>query len=176
MEIKEYESAEEIPSPEKLFHTQEPGGRWISFKANRRPIPRYKVVRRFSVRFILFLAVIIAVMLNLDKAGITYYNMESSSMESIIPKGSFLFVRKTRAENLNVDDIITFVNSDNVSVTHMIVEIVPDFKGKTGYRTRGIKNNQWDEDTVTYEDICGKVVFHIPFLGGWLSFLKKQFI
>lgn len=166
---------EEIPSPEELFHTETQDDYIAVPEKKRKPVPRFRAVRRFSAGFLLILVLVVVVLLNLDKVGITYYYMESSSMEHVIPKGSFLFVYKTKAENLKVKDMITFHNSEGISVTHVIVEVVPDYdEYGPGFRTKGTENVEWDEDTVSYGDICGKVVFHIPYVGKWLSVWRNR--
>lgn len=166
---------EEIPSPEELFHTETKDEYAALPEKKRKPVPHYRAVKRFSAGFLIILVLVAAALLNLDKVGITYYYMESSSMEHVIPKGSFLFVYKTKAEKLEPKDIITFYNNDDISVTHVIVEVVPDYdEYGPGFRTKGTENVEWDEDTVSYSDVCGKVVFHIPYVGKWLSAWRNR--
>lgn len=53
-----------------------------------------------------------------------------------------------------VGDIITFKNLDGIYVTHRIIE-----KDENGFITKGDNNNTKDDEKVTKEQICGKVVF-----------------
>ena len=169
-----YKVPEEIPSPEELFHTEkERVNREKAAKnAAKKSIPRYKVIKRFSAAFLLLLLFLVLGILNLDKLGIHYYCMASSSMESVIPKDSFLVVYKEEAKDLKAGDIITFENADHVLVTHEIVEVVLDYDSGPGYRTKGTDNAECDQYITAYKDVIGKVIFHIPYVGKWMTFWK----
>lgn len=64
-----------------------------------------------------------------------------------------------------VGDIVTFTipNSDEF-LTHRIVKI-SESNGISVIRTKGDANNVVDDWELTDEDLVGKVIFHIPYLG-----------
>lgn len=114
---------EKIPSPEELFHNNKlklnnPNDTVSVIK--RKPIPRYRIVKSLSLGFCVFIIILTFLMINLDKFGINFYFMRSSSMESIIPKGSILMTKRVSPDQLFVGDIITYNNLDGKSVTHEI--------------------------------------------------------
>ena len=167
---------EEIPSPEELFHADEGSEKQRkplpSSYHQRKPIPQYKVVKRFSAGFLVILLLVIIGAANLDRLGIHFYCMGSSSMESVIPKDSFLVVRSVKADELKEGDIITFVNANHMSVTHEIIEVILDYNSGPGYRTKGTENEECDQYITSYQDVIGKVVFHIPYVGKWMTVWK----
>ncbi len=164
---------DEIPSPEQLFHEDKKGPVSVS---GRKPIPRYRVIKRFSIGFLILIVILIVAMMNLERFGIGFYHMMSSSMESSIPKGSFLLEYKPDdAGKLKEGDVITYMSSDGTSITHEIVEVIPSYRGgkEPVFRTKGTENITSDKEYVTYDRICGKVIFHIPYVGDLLSRLNE---
>ncbi|MDQ3098371.1 MAG: signal peptidase I [bacterium] len=80
----------------------------------------------------------------------------SGSMEPVIPIGSAVLVIKQSKYNDN--DIITY-KLGKILVTHRIVF------AKKYFLTKGDANNTIDPETVSNEQIAGRVVLHIPYLG-----------
>jgi len=96
----------------------------------------------------------------------------SGSMEPAIKTGSIVFVKPS--SNYQVNDIITFLES-NISdkpITHRIVEIREE-NGALYYKVKGDANSAADWSEVSKENITGKVLFSIPFLGYLLNFAKQ---
>lgn len=94
--------------------------------------------------------------------GIRTYAVTSGSMEPDIPTASLVFVKNTSFENLKKGDVITFLIADNQTATHRIISV--DKKEKK-FTTKGDANEQADNKSVSYENVVGKVIFHIPYLG-----------
>lgn len=157
----------EIPSPEELFHKKYKKNQDEAVSVTlREPIPHYRIVKQISIGFCIFIILLVLFLVNLDKFGINFYFMRSSSMESVIPKGSILMTRKVPPEKLVAGDIITFNNANGKSVTHEIEVVIPIYKdGQPGYWTKGTNNSSIDKISVSYKDVCGKVIFHIPYIG-----------
>lgn len=93
----------------------------------------------------------------------------SASMGSALPVGS-LAVAVPQSE-YQAGDVVTFKipNSDEL-LTHRInsVSSVNGVSGVNGtriYKTRGDANNVIDDWELIYEDVIGRIVFHIPYLG-----------
>ena len=105
----------------------------------------------------------------------------SASMGRALPVGSLAVVRPQ--PEYFVGDIVTFkISGSDELLTHRIVEICEDsvyycdgeaeqLQGAPSesegrcYKTRGDANNVADDWELTHEDILGKVLFHLPYLG-----------
>lgn len=96
----------------------------------------------------------------------------SGSMEPVIKTGSIV-VAKT-FNNYKIGDIITFElsSASKTPTTHRIVEIEV-IDGNPLYTTKGDANNASDRQGVLNNQIVGKVVLNIPFLGYAVNFVKK---
>ncbi len=87
----------------------------------------------------------------------------SASMGSALPVGSLALA--VPQQEYFVGDIITFKipNSDEL-LTHRVVE-VKDADGQQVFKTQGDTNNVADDWELTDEEILGKIIFHLPYLG-----------
>ena len=93
-------------------------------------------------------------------------------MTPTLPVGSLVIVKEIDASGIKVSDIITFKGSSGTAVTHRVVEVPKD---KKSFTTRGDANNTNDPLPVVSENLIGKVVIHIPFIGYLLQFLKSKY-
>lgn len=98
------------------------------------------------------------------------------SMEPELPVGSLVLVQPTAYEDIYIGDDITFVRDQNLTlVTHRVIEK----DDKTQFiTTQGIANNSADAP-VNYQNVVGKVIFHIPYIGYfviWISTKKGKII
>ncbi len=105
-----------------------------------------------------------------DLFNIRIFIDNTSSMLPAIKPGSVVIIQKTGTYQKG--DIVTF-KSDPISTTHRIFKIV-NRDGKDFFITKGDNNNAFDNDQTPSEDIIGKVVFIIPYLGILLTFLKTK--
>jgi len=72
---------------------------------------------------------------------------------------------KTQPENVNVEDIICFNEKDSaVPVCHRVIDKEITEAGLT-FHTKGDALEEADQWTVYAEDILGRVVFHLPYVG-----------
>lgn len=92
----------------------------------------------------------------------------SGSMSPAIKTGSIVAVKP--ALSYNVGDVITFKKGQGEKniLTHRII-------GQTeqGFITQGDANNVVDASPVKEEDIFGKVLFSVPYVGYAVDFAKK---
>jgi len=94
-------------------------------------------------------------------AGDTLYEpVYSGSMEPAIPVGGIVVVKPVNPETLREGDIICFRFSESTSVTHRIVNVTDE-----GFRTKGDANEGPDQGMVEKENVIGKVIFIVPFIG-----------
>ncbi len=171
---KEYRS---LPSPEELFPDpahEKPAGESARIRAERlrrRKTPRFRIKSHQGIWFSVFLLALILLFLNLDRLNIQTYTMLSGSMEQRIPAGSLIIERKVPPKTLKVGDIVTFRNAEGLSVTHEIVKVYPVPEGDPvcRFRTKGTENKFMDEEILEEDQILGKVVFSIPYLGRLFS-------
>lgn len=107
--------------------------------------------------------------------GVQVYGVLTGSMEPAYPTGSLIYVKKVDAQDLRVNDVITFSISPNVIATHRIVEIVPDEANPTilRYRTKGDANKDVDAALVSAGNIIGKAMFAIPKLGYLANYIQQ---
>ena len=94
--------------------------------------------------------------------GIHPYAVTSGSMEPAIPTGSMVFSKETSFDKLKEGDVITFMICDEQTVTHRIRSIDTD---KEKFTTKCDANDVEDSKQVSYENVIGKVVLHVPYLG-----------
>ena len=96
----------------------------------------------------------------------------SGSMEPAIKVGSIVIIKP--ADTYEIGDIITFGKDDrdNVPTTHRIVEMRV-IEGELRFMTKGDANDDSDFREVTENQIIGKVLLDIPWLGFLLDTAKK---
>ena len=97
-------------------------------------------------------------------AGIDQYVVISGSMEPAIPVGSMVYSAQTDPSTLEAGDIIVFYSNEagDTPVTHRVVE---NHIADGEVITKGDANAQNDLSPITYDNILGKLVLHIPMLG-----------
>ena len=100
--------------------------------------------------------------------GLKSYIVLSGSMHPEIQTGAFAYVKPQEADTLKVNDIITFTIGEN-TVTHRINEITDD-----GFITKGDANEVPDLAPVMKNQVVGKYVFSIPYLGYFVSWLSTK--
>jgi len=98
------------------------------------------------------------------------YVVLSGSMLPTIGIKDIVVTKKIPAEELEVDDIITFIAPDSrfggISITHRIIDkYYDDSLGTYSYRTQGDNNNVADSTLVPNDNVLGKVILKIPKLG-----------
>ena len=104
-------------------------------------------------------------------AGIKTYVVISGSMEPAIPVGSLVYSKTVEPSTLETGDVIVFYSSNApqgggtgevIPVTHRVV-LNDTTNGEI--TTKGDANEKNDISKVTYLNVEGKVIFHIPKLG-----------
>jgi len=94
-------------------------------------------------------------------AGDTLYEpVYTGSMEPAIPVGGLVVIKPVDPETLREGDIICFRLSESTSVTHRIINVTDE-----GFTTKGDANEDPDQGIVEKENVIGKVIFIVPFIG-----------
>jgi len=91
------------------------------------------------------------------------YVVQSDSMRPAITTGDL--IATVPMENYNVGDVITFHELDrDLVVTHRIVEATAVGQSFV-YQTKGDANEDADTNPVAHEDVYGKQVLRLPYVG-----------
>lgn len=103
--------------------------------------------------------------------GLDVYTVLSGSMEPTYHTGSVIYVKSCDASEVQVGDPITFVlNEDLVVATHRVIEIDAE---QGAFYTKGDANEAADGSPVLYENLIGKPVFSIPYLGYLADYVQS---
>ncbi len=120
------------------------------------------------------------------KPNISIYTIVSPSMTPVIKVYDVVInVKVDDPTDIQVGDIITYksaaANSEGMTITHRVVEISRLPNGTYEYMTQGDNNSEPDSLYVTYDNVIGKEILIIPYIGklqllianqkGWLFLL-----
>jgi len=107
------------------------------------------------------------------------YVIISPSMVPNINVLDAVVTMRVDAEKLEKEDVITFISQDpahrGITITHRIIGVMETSNGEYAYRTKGDNNNVEDKTLVSHDDVIGKVVFRIPYIGYLQQFLTSSF-
>lgn len=128
-----------------------------------------KICSILSTLILIVFAAVAAVMILPIVFGCKSMAVVSGSMEPAIPVGSIIIVNEVESEELEVGDVISYKMSGGTMVTHRIVSIDTENSCVT---TKGDANDVEDGNPVAFNDIVGKEVFHVPYLGYLSIYIK----
>ncbi len=89
-----------------------------------------------------------------------YEPVFSGSMEPAIAVGGIVVIKPVDPETLKIGDIICFTLTEPTSITHRIINITDQ-----GFITKGDANEDPDQWIVKKENVIGKAILTIPFIG-----------
>ena len=139
----------------------------------------YKIIRiifKTILAITLASVVILATqtLINKDKIpsimGVEVLQVVSESMKGTLNINDVIIAKKVEVKSLNVGDIIVF-KKDGAVITHRITNIVKRYD-KLEFETKGDANNTPDKGTVKEENIEGKYICTIKYIGNILKFIK----
>ena len=96
-------------------------------------------------------------------------------MEKELFLGDVAIIEKCNANDVNVGDIIEY-QMEGYTVIHRIIEKRQE-NGMFYFKTKGDNNEAEDKNEVTEEQLIGKVIFKIRYIGYpaiWLHNLQEQ--
>lgn len=117
---------------------------------------------------LLLMVGLLAVMVVIPRlTGSTAYTILTGSMEPTMPPGTLIVVKPTPNDELSTGDVITFqpVSGDPAVVTHRIDGIYYTGEGERRIHTKGDNNPISDSWSLVPEQIHGKVIYSVPYLG-----------
>lgn len=104
--------------------------------------------------------------------GYKTYAVLSGSMENQYHVGSMVFVKPASAEEVKVDDVISFYLSGETVATHRVIAI--NSAEKT-FQTKGDANEVADENPVSFNSLIGRVSgTSVPYLGYFSIYIKTK--
>lgn len=123
----------------------------------------------------LFIAIILVLWFAMGIFPIKPIAIATGSMEKELCPGDIAIIKKCKPNDVNVGDIIEY-KMEGYTVVHRIAEK----KQKNGdfyFITKGDNNNAPDRDDVKEDQLIGKVIFKIKYLGYpalWFNMLQKE--
>lgn len=123
---------------------------------------------------ILFRVLLIGLFINLigSIAGIKPVAVKSGSMEPAIQTGSICWINfNADKKKLETGDIVAFERGDGQLVLHRIVKC-----SKKGLITKGDANETEDLGTVRWNQVKGKQLFGLPYIGYFFLRTEKQMV
>lgn len=105
--------------------------------------------------------------------GHRLYIVQSGSMEPTLGVGSLIAVKEMQASEVEIGDVISYKPRGETVVTHRVVNIENTEEGLM-FITRGDANDADDPNPLDGQNIIGKQVFVIPYLGSILGFVKTR--
>lgn len=138
----------------------------------------FKYIAKFLINFLVWLALgifalslITSVLSGASLLGDKKFLLvQSGSMEPSIMTGDIIVISSARQYFKN--DVITFRDSSRGIVTHRIVDITTTGQ-KSIISTKGDANRSLDSDTISSDQIMGKVVLTLPKLGYLVNFTRQ---
>lgn len=130
-----------------------------------------KIIKNIVQVLLTMMMIIVFLLTVLKFAGYYPYCVLSSSMEPTLQIGDLILVKDEKTKNLKVGDIVTYYGQQNQIVTHRIVEVQ-----ETEYITKGDHNKDVDITSLHNQQIIGKVIVAIPYLGYLISGLSRYVI
>ena len=134
--------------------------------------PKAKKIFDITTSVLVALTVLLAVFLmGARVVGLQVFNVSSGSMTPEYLEHDLIYVKIDKPESIEVNDVITFVMNEELTVaTHRVVRI--DKENRKFY-TKGDANKTEDTSPVLFENLIGTPVFRIPLLGLVSEYIQK---
>ena len=97
----------------------------------------------------------------------------TGSMEPKIMPGDIVLVEKISSDRVNVGDIVMYFSEDGINITHRVIEETTQ-SGVTQFVLKGDNNPSADPKSVSSEQIKGRVIGTIPYLGKLTLYLRSS--
>ena len=123
----------------------------------------------------LAIAIILVIWFALGIFPIKPIAIATGSMEKEICVGDVAIIKKCNSNDVNVGDIIEY-QMEGYTVVHRIIEKRQN-NGRFSFITKGDNNNTPDRDEVKEDQLIGKVIFKIKYIGYpaiWMHLLQDE--
>ena len=98
--------------------------------------------------------------------GFTVLNMNSELMEDELSKNDLIIVKSTNEKSLKEGDIIAYTVNGKTRINKII-------NTENGYTTKYNKSYYPDVEKIEYNQVIGKKIINIPFLGTIIKILQS---
>ena len=136
---------------------------------------KFKKIWNMVSTVLVMAVVLLAVLLvGVRLFGLQAYTVLSGSMEPTYHVGSLIYVKKTAAEDIQAEDVITFLLNENTTATHRVVAVVPDEEDPSilRFQTKGDANDNVDASLIHEKNVIDEPVFTIPYLGYVANYIQ----
>ncbi len=125
----------------------------------------------FIIAILLIASLLLATMIPIP-GNIQAKIVKSGSMEPAIKTGGLVIIKPSTS--YGVGDVVTFGKDTKTQIptTHRIVEVKSEGESEM-FVTKGDANDSEDPTLTKLEDVHGKVILSVPYLGYVLDFAKK---
>jgi len=113
---------------------------------------------------------------NQSLGGKSFYEVGTTSMQSVYPKGSLVFVKDIEPNALMMGDDITFTNEESEVIISRITEIKEeaDESNNQVFVTLGVDEQEGNSQEVLANRVIGKVTSGIPVVGAILNWIGSN--
>lgn len=134
-----------------------------------------KIWNIITTVLVVILIAVVVLMVGVRLFGIKPYTVLSGSMAKVYPVGSLIYVKDVDPHELKVGDPVTFMLNESAVATHRIIEVIPDEKDPSviRFRTKGDNNKDEDANLLHSNNVIGKPIFCIPFLGYVANYVQN---
>ena len=130
-----------------------------------------KILNGITTVLVALVVVIAILLVGVRLVGLKVYTVLSGSMEPTYHTGALLYVKACEPEEIEEGDPISFVMDGSLTVaTHRVIEI-DEVEGC--FYTKGDANETPDAAPVYYENLIGKPVFSIPYMGYLANYIQS---
>jgi len=140
-----------------------------------------KIKKERKIKYIFYLIIIIFIAYNImfllsstitkkdhmTLFRITFLSMENNLMEEDISKNDLVVVKKVKEKDLQQGDIIAYSINGQTRINKII-------NVQNGYTTKSNQNYYPDIEKIEFEQIIGKKIVNISFLGNLINILQSK--
>lgn len=137
-------------------------------------LQKNKKILTYTMSIVLGLIILFTIILPVIQGSLHFLIVLSGSMSPSINAGDVVVTQEQPSSNIITGNIITFQESGNQDklITHRVVNISK--KNNTlFFQTKGDANQDTDQRLVSENELVGKVIFTIPYLGYLPNFVKS---
>lgn len=133
--------------------------------------PLRRIWSVFTTIIVAFVVIMALLLVGCRVFGLQSFTILSGSMEPTYPTGSLIYVESVKPSEIEVGDPITYVLDESLTVvTHRVVEIDSE---EQNFYTKGDAVENADPAPVYFENLIGRPVFCIPYLGYVANFIQN---
>jgi len=131
----------------------------------------FKIIYYVFITFIVAIACLLIISTFPITGNIEVKIVQSGSMEPTIKTGGIVVIKPM--DNYKIGDVITFKKARTQEpITHRIHDMKIS-EGNPYYITKGDANNAPDQREISKDEVLGKVLVSVPYLGYAVDFAQK---